>query len=156
MVAPENADNPSHIYCAVLFMSMDEPVARVQIISPLAKVEHDASITEHCRSILDPFIHRSVPRCTTTYQHYPVGNCKKTSEGAYSVGATMLHVMAIITTGRICSGEPVAKGISKEIRRAGAHALLCHRHPSPGATSDEDWGGGGGGANSASPSSRLR
>lgn len=117
---------------------MDEPVARVQIISPLAKVEHDVSITEYCRSILDPFIYRSVPRCTTTYQYYPLGNCKKTLEGAYNVGATMLYVMAIITIGRICSGEPVAKGISKEIQRVGAYALLYHRYPSPGATSDKD------------------
>lgn len=141
MVAPENADNSEHIYCALLLLSMDEPVARVQIISPLAGVEHDADITEHCRSIMDPLIHRSVPACTTTYHHYPVDECKDASEGAYSVGATMLHVAAIITTGRIYSGEPVIKGVSREIRRAGAHVLLCRRHPSPEATSDADEGG---------------
>ena len=49
-MALARGDTPEHIYCVVPFMSMDTPVARVQIISPLAQSDDDSIVTQHCQS----------------------------------------------------------------------------------------------------------
>lgn len=106
-------------------------MARVRIVSPL--VGEQETTTSHCRGVIDAWLRDSDPDFAqgTEYSYYPVQPCLKTSEGFYSIGATMVEAMAIMVSDRLNSGKPVDKRLSRQIRLAAKHALLYNRPPRP-------------------------
>ena len=127
--APAAGGNPAHMYCAVVFLDHVSAMARVGIISSL--VGEDENISTHCRGVVGRWLRESGPDFmdNAEYFYYPVKKCLRTGKGLYSIGATMIHAMAVMRTGRVYYGEPVNKPKSRQIRESAKHAFICRRSP---------------------------
>lgn len=128
--APAAGGKPAHMYCAVVFLDHDISMARVGIISSLAG-EAD-NISTHCRDVVGRWLGESDSGFlgNSEYFYYPVKKCASKGGGLYSIGATMIHAMAIIKIGRVYYGDPVNRTTSRQIRESAKHALVVHR-PTP-------------------------